>query len=46
VIKTLRSALFRALGRAEPQPGRTDAERRIDDARRRLKAAIPPPPED
>jgi hypothetical protein len=47
VIKTLRRALSRALGKPEAeqqQHGRdAEAKRRIDDARRRLKATIPPP---
>jgi hypothetical protein len=51
VIGALRRRLSSAFGRQEPtselsrakKPRRDNTQRRIDDARRRLKATIPPP---
>jgi hypothetical protein len=53
VFATLRHAVLTAIGR-DPAPPRvlrerlasdTEASKRIEAARRRLKAAIPPPPD-
>jgi hypothetical protein len=50
VIETLRRMLAAAFGRrpgaeppAQPRSGPGEAEQRFDEARRRLKARIPPP---
>jgi hypothetical protein len=48
VISFVRRVLLEAIGRRPALPGaaggaRSDSDRRFDDARRRLKATIPPP---